>query len=277
MAGNEEQIEYWNGKAGETWVKAQERTDRSLAELTRQALEKAAVAAGEHVLDIGCGCGTTTIEIAKTAGRVKGVDISGPMLGLARERAAALNNIAFEQADASVADFSPDFDLVFSRFGVMFFGDPAAAFTNIRKALKPDGRLTFMCWQTPGNNPWMSVGGRIVQPFLAAAAPDAPAPDPRAPGPFAFAEEAYVQSILEQSGFSDITFDVATATMKLGSTVEEAIENQSQIGPLARALALLEGDTRDQALDAVRDEFSSMISPDGLMLDAAAWVVSARP
>ena len=277
MSGNREQIEYWNGKAGETWVQAQERTDRSLSALTEQALKIASAGSAERVLDIGCGCGTTTIELGKVGADVTGVDISRPMLALARERAAGLGNVRFQEADASTAAFDADHDLVFSRFGVMFFSDPVSAFANIRTALAPDGRMTFMCWQSPANNPWMSTGGRIVQPFIAAANPDAPAPDPRAPGPFAFADDNYIRDILNAAGFSGVVMDEARSTMNLGATVDDALENQSQIGPLARALSELEGAARDQAIAAVRAEFERLIGPDGLTLEAAAWVVTARP
>lgn len=277
MAGNEEQIEYWNGKAGATWVEAQDRIDRTLSDLSAQALAKAAPQAGERVLDIGCGCGTTTVAIAEAGATVTGVDISAPMLALARERTAGLANVSFEQLDASDAVLTNDHDLVFSRFGVMFFSDPVAAFANLGTALKPDGRMTFMCWQAPAKNPWMSTAGRIVQPLLAAANPDAPAPDPKAPGPFAFADREYVQHILDGAGFSDVIFDVAEASVTLGQTVEEAMTYQSQIGPLSRALAELEGEARDAALAAVRETFEQLMTPDGLVLGAAAWVVSARP
>lgn len=276
MAGNDEQIEYWNGKAGESWVTAQDRIDRTLAGLSDQALATAGASAGESVLDIGCGCGTTTIALGETGASVTGVDISAPMLALARSRAAYLENVTFEQSDASTADFEPTRDLVFSRFGVMFFSDPVAAFRNIRRALKPDGRITFLCWQTPAANPWMSTAGRIVQPFLAAANPEAPAPDPKAPGPFAFAEEVYLLSILEGAGFSSIELKVARTDMKVGNTVDEAIESQSQVGPLSRALSELSGEPRAQALAAVREEFERIIGPEGLILGAAAWLVSAR-
>lgn len=276
MSGNEEQIDYWNGKAGETWVEAQDRIDRTLAGLTEQALVRANPQAHERVLDIGCGCGTTTLALAGKASHVTGVDISAPMLALARQRTSGMDNVAFEQADAAERSFAPDFELIFSRFGVMFFSDPVAAFSNIHHALAPAGRMILLCWQAPASNPWMSTAGRIVQPFLAEANPDAPAPDPKAPGPFAFGDGDYVREILEAAGFTQIRLDVAKADIKLGDTVDEAMDFQSRIGPLSRALTELDGDAREQALAAVRSEFERLAGPDGLTLGAAAWLVSAR-
>ncbi len=269
---NQEQIEYWNGDAGQTWVRAQERMDAMLAPLSHQAVAKAAVKSGERVIDVGCGCGGTSLALAGHGASVLGVDISAPMLARARERAAGLENVAFLEADAATAAFDPDHQLVFSRFGVMFFSDPVAAFSNLRAALTDDGRLVFLCWQAPTVNPWIAVTGRALQPFL----PDAPPVDPREPGPFAFAEAEYVQDILRQAGFGAVAMESATADLHLGGGVEEAMEFMSEIGPMARALVELEGETREAALSAVRRALQENMTADGLSLGAAAWLVSAR-
>jgi len=152
MASNEQQIEYWNGRAGQRWAAQQERIDWNLAEITEAVIPFARAKPGEHILDIGCGCGTATLMLARAVrpnGSVAGVDISAPMLAVARARAhSGQADIPFIEADASAYDFQPTFDLVFSRFGVMFFADPFAAFANIHKAVAPKGRLAFVCWRS---------------------------------------------------------------------------------------------------------------------------------
>ena len=271
---NQEQIEYWNGKAGATWVEANERLDRLLAPISDIALTFAGVRAGERAIDVGCGCGATSIALAEQGAQVWGVDVSEPMIGYARSRAQAAGvDVAFSVADASTADYTPDHNLVFSRFGVMFFADPAAAFANIRSALCIGGRLCFVCWQAPRQNPWMSIAGAAVQPFL--PQPETP-PDPRAPGPFAFADKGYLRSILQIAGFSGIRIEPISPTLHLADDVDEAMRFQAEVGPLARALAELEGEQRDVALAAAREALSAQMGPDGLRLGSACWLVTAR-
>ena len=272
MSDNSEQIQYWNGKAGETWVESQARIDTTLAPLSAAAIRKAAPQVGERVIDIGCGCGTTTLALADSGASVWGIDVSAPMLAHARTRIEDRTNIAFGQADASTQSLTPDHQLIFSRFGVMFFSDPVAAFTNLRTGLAADGRLIFLCWQSPVKNPWMSIAGAAVAPFL-----DSPAtpPNPRAPGPFAFADAAYLNDILVLSGFNNIQIDSETANLKVGNDLDDAMRAQGQIGPLSRALNELAGEKRERALAAVRDTFSPLITADGLHLGAATWLVSA--
>ena len=271
---NQTQIDYWNGEAGNIWVRAQERMDAMLAPLSDQALYRAAVASGERVIDVGCGCGGTTLALAERGARVVGVDISRPMLARARQRAAGLGlgNVEFICSDAATEPFRPEHELIFSRFGVMFFADPVAAFTNLRGAMTDGGRLVFLCWQTPAVNPWVSVAGLAVQPFL----PDIRPADPREPGPFAFADTDYLTGILEQAGFSAIEIESATADLLLGGSLEEAMQFMGGIGPLARVLSELEGESREAALHAVRDALAERLTPEGLCLGAAAWLVSAR-
>jgi len=273
MAGNREQIEFWNGEAGSSWVRAQERLDETLSALSRAVVEHAAAQPGERVVDVGCGCGATTLTLAEQGASVWGVDISEPMLARARERAAGMGNVRFSRADAAVERFTPEHDLVFSRFGVMFFDDPAAAFANLRTALHAEGRLVFLCWQAPKFNPWISVAGRAVQAFLPEPAE---APDPRAPGPFAFADPGYVREILVAAGYSDVSCDPVEATMRLGGSLDEAMEFQSQVGPLSRVLKELEGDVREGAIAAAREALGAFHTGSGIELGAACWLVSAR-
>jgi SAM-dependent methyltransferase len=273
MAGNEEQIEYWNGAAGTTWAESQERLDRLLAPLSEQAVNAANPQSGERVLDIGCGCGATTLAMLERGAEVCGVDISAPMLERARARTQSYDGATFIEADAAKHGFERTHTLAFSRFGVMFFDDPVAAFGNIRSGLIEQGRLAFVCWQAPPQNDWIYVAGKALQSHLPEPAA---APDPRAPGPFAFADPDYVRGILADAGFTDIGIDGVTAELHLADTLDEAVEFQGRVGPVARALAELEGEQKEAALAAARDALSNYVTPEGISLGSAAWIVTAN-
>ena len=194
MPANEDQIKFWNEK-GRDWTELQDRMDANLSGAHAAVMAYAAAQSGENVLDIGCGTGQTSLALADAVGprgRVTGVDVSQPMLGLARRRAEGRTNASFTLADASVQPFKPEFDLLFSRFGVMFFDDPIAAFANLHSGLKPGGRLAFVCWRTAPENLWAAA------PLMAARAllPEQPPPDPLAPGPFAFANAQRIRDVL---------------------------------------------------------------------------------
>lgn len=271
---NQEQIDYWNGNAGATWVSSQESMDTMLAPLTAPLIEAAAVKESERCIDVGCGCGDTSLQLANAGANVWGVDISEPMLARATERAAKLgiSNATFSATDAAAEKFSAEHDLVFSRFGVMFFNDPVSAFKNLHSSLIATGRLCFLCWQPPGKNPWMSTAGAAVKPFM--TEPET-APDPRAPGPFAFADTDYLSGVLEQAGFNNIDISPVTAKMHIADTLDDAVAFQQRIGPLARALSELEGEQLEQALAAARSELSKHMTDDGLNLGAACWLAQA--
>lgn len=272
MTANSDQIDFWNGQAGETWVRSQDRLDKMLNDLSDIALTKAATRPGERVLDVGCGCGATSLVLAEQGGLVHGVDISAPMLAHARQRATNIENLSFTEADAATHNFEGAYQLVFSRFGVMFFEDPFVAFKNLHAALVSDGRLVFMCWQSPANNPWVSTAGRAIAPFLDPTEP----PDPKAPGPFAFADENYLRDILHQANFKDIEIESVTLDLLVGSDLESAMRFQGEVGPLARALTELSDEKKAQALDAVHQVFSAQMTPSGLKLGGATWLVSAK-
>jgi len=275
MSGNQDQIDYWNGPAGQRWAEAQESLDRTLASIGKAFLAFAAVKPGERVLDIGCGCGTTTLAFADAAGpngRVTGLDISAPMLGLARTRAAG-RPIEFVQADASVHPFRAEYDVATSRFGVMFFADPVAAFANIRKALKPGGRLAFLCWRATPDNVW------AVVPFAAARdlLPAQPPPDPNAPGPFAFADPVRLRSILESAGFKAVRIEKLDSVMNMAPNAREAAQFALGIGPLARAAAELDEVTKTKIVARVSEALKKYETPSGVALPAACWLVGASP
>lgn len=275
MPTNEAMIEYWNGVAGERWVAEQETLDRALGEITKALMTCAAAHPGERALDIGCGCGTTSLLLAKAVapkGKVAGVDISAPMLALARKRSEAVDaKITFTQADASAHVFEPEYDLVFSRFGVMFFADPAVAFANIRNALGPNGRLAFVCWRGLPENVWAAA------PFAAAHAylPPQEKPDPHAPGPFAFADAKRLEGILTKAGFRNVKISALDSVMNMGANVEEAAGEALNIGPVARAAAELDEKTRAKIRAEIATVLAQYKSEAGITPPAACWLVSA--
>ena len=274
---NAAQIEHWNGPAGDTWVRLQARLDAQLAALGRMGMDRAAIQAGENILDIGCGTGQTTLELAERAGsdgQVLGIDISAPMLALARQRGAEAGSQArFEEGDAQTRAFAPgSFDLVFSRFGIMFFADPVAAFGNLRSALRKKGRITFICWRQVSENPWVAI------PMAAAFRhiPRPPAPEPGTPGEFAFADRERVHGILSGAGFTDIRIEPTDA--KIGAAnLEMAVDTTLNMGPVGAALRdPAMKDKRDDVAAAVRDAIAPYAGPDGVRMGAAVWIVEAR-
>lgn len=278
---NAEQIRYWNETAGPKWVALQDLLDAQIGELGVAAIDAAGIAPGHDVLDIGCGCGQSTLEIARRIGpdgSVLGVDISAPMLQRAAKQAAeaGLSQASFRNADAQTHTFAEaSADHVFSRFGVMFFADPPGAFANLRNALRPSGRLTFLCWQPITENPWM------LTPLLAAAdhIPLPSPPAPGAPGPFAFANPDFVREILERAGFTEIVFDSLRRSVIVGGggDVDRAVDFVLQMGPTGAALRDADADVLPRVREAVRAALEPFATEDGIRMDAAAWIVSARP
>lgn len=275
---NAEQVEYWNEQGGPRWVALQTELDEMLEPLGREGLDAIAPAPGEAAIDVGCGCGATTLALAERVtpgGRVLGVDPSQPMLALARERSAGLDSVEFACADAQTHDFGDaSFDLVFSRFGVMFFADPVAAFENLRRALVPGGRLGFVCWQTPALNGWATLP---MQAVLRHVAPPPP-PEPGAPGPFAFADADRPAAILRDAGWVDVQVESSTGTLSLGggADLEESIEFALHVGPGSRLLLDASEETRAAARESVRKALEPFASDDGIRLPRATWIVTAR-
>jgi SAM-dependent methyltransferase len=273
-ADNSQQIEYWNGPTGQRWAAAQERLDFHLSAIHEALMPFAAAAPGVRVLDVGCGCGTTTFALAKSVapnGKITGVDISVPMLALARSRSAD-RRIEFIEADASVCEFPSVYDLIFSRFGVMFFSDPASAFANIRKAVAPGGRLAFVCWREPALNLWASAPMAAARDLLPPQEPM----DPHAPGPFAFADGKRLMGILGSAGFREVRIENLDTVMKMGATVDEAAANAIEIGPLSRAAADLDEATRAKIRERVKASLTEFQTPQGIMPPAACWLVAAK-
>jgi SAM-dependent methyltransferase len=274
-AGNAGQIAYWNGPIGKVWAKEWQKHDRNHAEITKALLALAKPQAGEHVLDIGCGSGTTTLALAERVGRnghVLGVDISAPMLTVARARAAAESPAEFIEADVSEYALEPQsFDLAFSQFGVMFFADPVAAFGNIRRGVKDGGRLAFACWRHPHEHLWAFIPESAAKPFL----PPSPPSDPNAPGRYAFHDPDRVKSVLLQAGFHAPLLEKLDVRTFAGATPEEAASSAIDAGPLQRTLADVDEATRTKVRAAVTEALAKEMGPDGIYLTSAAWLVRA--
>ena len=277
---NAEQIVYWNETAGPKWVALQELLDAQIAPLGLATMDLLGVAAGDRVLDVGCGTGQTSVELARRvgpSGTVTGVDLSSPMLARARERAgsARRDNVAFVQADAQTHGFDAGTaDVCFSRFGVMFFADPTAAFANLRAALRPGGRLGFVCWQALPDNPWMAVPCMAALQHISIPTP----PSPHAPGPFAFADADRVRGILEGAGFREVTFTDHRTTLAVGGTapLEQTVEFLLEMGPTGRALREAGPDVRPRVAAAVREALEPFHTPQGVRMGGAAWLVTGR-
>ncbi|PZN93414.1 MAG: SAM-dependent methyltransferase [Alphaproteobacteria bacterium] len=277
---NAEQVEYWNGKVGETWVRMQERMDLALTPVTAALLSLAAPQPGEHALDVGCGSGETTLALSGAVGDdglAIGIDISEPLLARARERAEELLSEAdFRTADAATFDDEADgFDLVVSRFGVMFFADPVAAFANLFRLACPGARLCFACWQPPSENLWATLPLQLLADVL----PPQPPADPHAPGPFAFADPEHTGAILAAAGWQDIAFHAMPFAMVMGTgddPVAAAVQFALRIGPAARAVREAGPAAEAVAKERLAAAYAGHLAAGEVALPAAIWLVSAR-
>ncbi len=269
-----EQAAHWNGPGGQNWLKAQARLDHLMAGITREALALANAQSGEKAIDVGCGPGTTTAALAASVGpegHVLGVDISRVLIDAAATR--RLSNATFLVADAGAHPFeAASVDLIFSRFGVMFFGDPVAAFANLRRALKPSGRLAFVCWRSAKDNPWSLAPVKAAAPFL----PPLPRPGPEEPGQFAFGDRARVERILTGAGFAGLAIEPLDVEIWMGRDPADVVANAGRFGPLARPLAEADPAAAAQAKAAIIEAMAPHAAKDGVSLPGACWLVSAR-
>lgn len=270
-----DQIDFWNEVQGPKWVRLQERIDATLGPIGDAAMAKLAPRDGEHILDVGSGCGTTSLTIADKVGpqgKVTGADISKPMIEHARERAKSVEAIDFIEADAQTHRFDDaTFDGVFSRFGVMFFPDPAVAFANLRAATKPGGRLAFGCWRDVRENEWITTVVQIARDFVELP----PRPGPDEPGQFSFADEARVRRILTTAGWSRIKIDRYDTKLPLGDTPLDAAEFLMQMGPAGSALAETDDGTRGTVANRLLEALKSHEGRTGVHLGSSSWIVTA--
>jgi len=272
--------ESWQGAAADRWVEEQARLDEMSLAFGQAAQMTLAATSGEWVLDVGCGAGTTSFEIAQSvgpSGGVYGIDISEPLLQYARKRAAisGVSNVQLVLADAATHRFERGFDALYSRFGVMFFTDPVAAFNNLHGALHSSGRLAFVCWQDFERNPWAHLPLRAAR----AAAPSAPLPklvQPGQPGPFAFGDHDYINDTLRAAGFRQVDITAFERPMHLGTTAEDAASFCMRIGPASRLAADADPSEAPKIQEAVRKAIEPYATAKGVWLEAATYVVSAR-
>lgn len=276
---NHEQIQHWNTLAGPRWVSMQDRLDAQLESYGMLALDALPLATGQRVLDVGCGCGATSLSLASRVGpggSVVGVDIARALLARARERAAAasLAHVSFLEGDAQTYAFEPaSADAVFSRFGVMFFDDPTAAFANLLRATRPGGALGFVCWRSPRENPWVSEVVDAIRPFV--PPPEAPVPD--APGPFAFASRDRLTGILAGAGWTDLAIVPHEVEMDYGGGIDldATVDFAAQIGPAATLLHAHDAQDRPDVRAALRACLARRTGPHGTRFPAAVWTVRA--
>lgn len=272
---SDEQARLWNGAAGRAWVDARELLDGMFQPFEEVLVEAALARPGGRVLDVGCGTGGTTLAIARRLGAngdCTGIDISGPMLTAARARAVREGTPArFVRADAQTHAFAPaSFDLIVSRFGVMFFTDPVRAFANLRQGAGDDARLRVVAWRGPAQNPFMTTAERAAAPFL----PNLPARVPDAPGQFAFADQHRVQRILEESGWAGI--DIRPIDVACALPEAELVTYLTRLGPLGLVLRDADEPTHTRLIETVRAAFDPYVDGTEVRFTAACWTIDAR-
>jgi SAM-dependent methyltransferase len=274
---NVEQDEFWNATEATHWVEFQDHHDALLEPLHEHLLEAAEISDGDHVLDVGCGCGATTRAAARaaSAGDALGIDLSAAMLERARVVAEqeGVDNVGFVRGDAQTYGFEEGaFDLAISRFGVMFFADPVAAFANLARATREGGGLVFVCWQEFLRNDWILVPGSAAATVV--PLPDLGAPDE--PGPFSLADPDGIRSILSAAGWRDVSVDGVREPLRVGADADDTAAFLRGTGFARRLFEDVDDATVDRAIDAVRDALSAHETGDGVVLGSAAWLVSAR-
>lgn len=266
------QAEYWNKVAGPNWVVNQRLLDATLEPFGQSLIERADLSHGLDVVDVGCGCGGTTLEISRRCGKARGLDISRPMLALARRRARDCALPAeFVEADASC--YQPgerSFDRVVSRFGIMFFASPEQAFVNMRAWLKPSGKLAAICWQGPAENPWLTLPTTIARRYIAAAEPDS-----ESAAPFSLADAGVLRGLLASAGFRDVRLEDCRHPMRISGDIEHAYRFFIDRGPVAAMLLSAAGPERDAAIAAIEADIATRYDGTGVELDAASWIVEA--
>jgi SAM-dependent methyltransferase len=276
---NADQIAEWNGPLGERWARYKHEIEGHTAPFGEAALRAAAAQPGERVIDVGCGSGETSFRLARLVGEtgeVLGVDVSEPMLAIARERLAqeGQEHLSFALGDASSAELPGGRDLIFSRFGVMFFDDPAAAFAHLRAALRPGGRIAFVCWRHPRENPWAVAPLTAARSALNHVAPPA---DLNAPGPFAFHDAGRLSGLLGEAGFSGVDISPFDAAIHVGASPREAAETSAKFGPLSRFVREVGENRLQEILDAVEAALAPRAEANGTVrLSGATWVVTAK-
>ena len=272
---NAAQREYWNTRRA--WIDHQDGMDRQLDASGRAAMATLGDLSARRVLDVGCGCGHTSLQLADAVGAeglVVGLDISVPMTGVAadRARAAGCEHLSFVAADAQTVDPGGPYDAVFSRFGVMFFSDPAAAFANLRSAVVAGGQLAFVCWQPVSENPWMTTPNRAAMSII-----EFPPRGESAADPFAFGDPDFVRVILHEAGWTDVEIvpHVIDVAMGGGGSIDDAVELMIELGPAKAALEDQPESTRNKVRAAMAEALAPYERDGGVWLTGSTWLVTA--
>lgn len=272
---NSEVQKYWNEEGGNKWVENIDVVESILVPMSNKLIQKIAATSGDKILDVGCGGGVTSIKLAEQVGptgKVLGVDVSVPIIAIAIERGAGIANLKFQQCDAATASMDDDgFDVITSRFGVMFFDDPIAAFTNLHNSLKSTGRLVFLCWRTIEENPWL---GEPAAATFEIMPPPEEKPDPEAPGPFSLGDPDHLKNIVQSAGFNNIDLRAVDMGMPMGP-LDEAVSFLMKLGPAADAVKEASEDEKVAVAAAIRKVMGKYDSADGVTTPAATWIVTA--
>ncbi|MBT06007.1 MAG: SAM-dependent methyltransferase [Rhodospirillaceae bacterium] len=275
---NVDQQQFWNEVKGDFWVTLKPRIDPLLSPFGVAALNALSAAKGERILDVGCGTGETSVELAKLVGpggKVQGIDFSRPMLERARAEAVSAPQgvLSFKEGDAEVQQFVPNyFDAVFSRFGVMFFDDPVAALGNIRTAIKPGGRLAYVCWASRKDNPWIGIPTGAARQFLDIP----PAPPDDAPGQFAMEREARIFDVLGRAGWSEVSVEKFEMEHNMGKNVSDAAGFICQMGPMSEPFGNASPALRSKCITAVEQALEPFKTSRGIDMKFSTWIVSAK-
>ena len=271
----DEQPGHWNGVAGCAWVEEQELLDRMFKPLEDLLVDAVVAGSGHRVLDVGCGAGGATLAVARrlgTNGQCIGIDISDPMIAAARARAEREDAPAsFIRADIQTHPFErAEFDMIISRFGVMFFNDPVRAFANLRSAAADDAGLRFIAWRSAAENSFMTIAEHAAAPLV----PNIPVRQPDSPGQFGFADQHRVTAILDESGWADI--DIQPIDVSCVLPEKDLIRYFTRLGPLGLVLSGVDDRTRAQVIETVRPAFDPYVHGSEVRYTAACWMVSAR-
>lgn len=272
---NHEQATLWNGRSGHAWVDAQALLDHMFKPFEDLLVTAVRAVDAQHVLDVGCGTGSTTLAVARklgASGACTGIDVSDPMLAAARARAAHESASAtFIRADAQTHAFAPaSFDMFISRFGVMFFDEPVEAFVNLRRAARDDAELRFLVWRSADDNPFMTTAERAAAPVL----PNLPARRPGAPGQFSLGDRQRISSILERSGWAETGIHPIDVECTLPE--QELVGYLTRLGPVGAALQDVDERTRTQVIETVRAAFNRYVQGTEVRYTAACWMIRAR-
>ncbi|MEE3294777.1 MAG: class I SAM-dependent methyltransferase [Pseudomonadota bacterium] len=270
---NIEQEELWNGSFGEGFIRSEDYLHRLIDPFSKTAIDRVNAQPGDYILDVGCGCGSTSIALAQSGAKISGIDISEKMISRAIEKSKGISDISFHATDAASETFKVEYTHIFSQFGVMFFSDPYAAFSNIRSGLKEKGKITFLCWQGLSENEWISSTNKALESFQPEGMTP---PDPKSPGGFAFADKQYVMDILKSANFTNIAIESLKAKFNMGESAEEIMSLHLNVGPLSVLLGSLSKESGIEAIEAVKKSLEGQMENNGLQLSAAAWLVTAE-